>query len=74
MVICSTSVPSITAPTAAERLAAYRAAAASLAPRAESVVTERTAAEFFGKAAAGSRNFFSNVAAVYKVEREMGRM
>ena len=70
----SASVPSTTAPTAAERLAAYRAAAAALSPRASAAEPERSASEIFGKAAAASRNFFTNVAAVYKVERDIGRM
>jgi hypothetical protein len=69
----SSSSVSITAPTAAERLAAYRAAAASLTPRA-TAAPERSAAEVFGKIGADSRNFFTNVAAVYKVERDLGRM
>jgi len=70
----SSSVASIAAPTAAERLAAYRSAAAALAPRASISEPERSVAEIFGKAAADSRNFFTNVAAVYKVERDLGRM
>lgn len=64
-----------TAPkTTAERLAAYRAAAKSLTPQAEQAEQPSEAlslSEILGKAAADSRGFFSNVSAVYKVERKL---
>ena len=63
----SASVPQ----TAAERLAAYRAAAKSITPVAEQASADRALSEIVGKAAAETRGFFSNVAAVYKVERKL---
>lgn len=63
----SASVPQ----TAAERLAAYRAAAKSLAPAAEQPREDRALSEVVGKIAADTRGFFSNVRAVYQVERKL---
>ncbi len=52
---------------ASEQLAAYRAAARQLAPTIPS--EETTLAITIGKKAAAGRSFFTNVVAVYKVER-----
>lgn len=51
--------------TAAEQLAAYRAAAKAIAPKKE----ESTLALTLGRALVSVPNFFEDVAAVYKCER-----
>ena len=56
--------------TTQERLALYRAAARHVAP----APAATTMAERVGKLGATSMNFFSNTAAVYRIERELGKM
>ena len=63
--------PSISAPTAAERIAAYRAAAKAIAPAqaAPRTTPSVSAAEVVGKVSADFVSFFGDVRAVYAVER-----
>ena len=60
---------SIVAPTAAERIAAYRAAAKAITPAQAAPRATASAAEIVGKASADFISFFGDVKAVYTVER-----